>query len=158
MTGFSKDTWELVDRPDFLGFDDLFEKISGGTIKPPSYPPYNVRKFLDDTWLIEVAAAGFAVEELSVATEQNKLKIVGSKNEVESNDGWIHRGLAKRDFLLSFSLGEFVEVSSVDLENGVLKISLARLVPDEKKPKKIEIGFKKAVLPNLESKPELITE
>lgn len=146
-----RDLWESIDFPNWIGFDEIFEKISGGTIKAPSYPPYNIIKDSESKWTLEIASAGFAESDFDIGMNDGKLTIA-AKKDTSQDTQFTHRGIANRDFSLTFNLGEYVEVTETSYVNGLLVISLERIVPEEKKPRKIEIGFKK------EPEKQLLTE
>ncbi len=116
-----------VDRSS-LGFGKLFREFDdlGAFIKKPNYPPYNVRNYLDGSARIEIACAGFNTNELSVQTNSRKLCIKGEKyEEVDTDEGFVHRGIATRNFNLSFNLeSREIKVYSAAYENGLLTIIL----------------------------------
>lgn len=126
----AKEIWKEVDAT-FVGFEKFFEQISGGTMKPiPSFPPYNVRHYGDHTLTVEVATAGFDASELNVEVNSDKLSISGKKSEADDDSGYTHKGIAARNFDLSFKLAENLEVISSTYVNGLLTVSLKRLVPE----------------------------
>jgi molecular chaperone IbpA len=126
-----------------VGFDRLFNRLDnivGQETK--SYPPYNIERVDDDSWTVSIAVAGFAADDIAIESKENGLAIKGAK-PVPANDTereFLHRGIAERSFELRFQLGDYVEVNSADLENGLLIVGLRREVPDSKKPRKIAIG------------------
>jgi molecular chaperone IbpA len=123
-----------------VGFDELFNTLDRGSAMPVKYPPYNIEKINDDSWAITVAVAGFASEELEVTVEDNQLRITGTKtNDSEKNREFIHKGIGNRNFVHTWTLGQHVEVSNAAHENGLLTVSLVRIVPDELKPRRIQI-------------------
>ena len=93
----------------------------------------------NDTTVINVAAAGFSKKDITITTEEQVLKIEGKKDKKESEGEIVHNGIAGRDFKLTFALAEFYEVDSAKMSDGILTIKLVKNVPDEKKPKVIEI-------------------
>jgi len=105
----------------------------------PSYPPYDIIDQKNDTTVINVAAAGFSKKDITITTEEQVLKIEGKKDKKESEGEIVHNGIAGRDFKLTFALAEFYEVDSAKMSDGILTIKLVKNVPDEKKPKVIEI-------------------
>jgi molecular chaperone IbpA len=128
--------------PDFhktlLGFDRLVEDFQ--SFNNAGYPPYNVEKSGDDKYQITLALAGFVRDDLKIDVQEGTLTVSGKKEEVESDDVEIlHRGIANRSFTRNWSLAEYVEVIEAKMENGMLYISLERIVPEEKKPKSIKI-------------------
>jgi molecular chaperone IbpA len=117
-------------------FEELFEQK-----KPQTYPPYNIVKFDDDNYQIQIAVAGFDKNEIVIETKNNQLTVNGEiKSAYTSDVVFLYRGLSTRDFSHSFTLSDTVVVKSADIVNGVLKIDLQNIVPEEKKPRKIPIG------------------
>ena len=133
MVTFDWDTY----TPYMLGFDDEINRInrlasfaSGGT----NYPPYNIITGSDNRTILEVALAGFAKEDIEVATEQNILTIRSYPKEKEAVK-YAHKGIASRSFSKSWQLGEDMEVKDVDYENGMLTVQLQKIVPEGKQKK-----------------------
>ena len=135
-------------RPFTVGFDDMFEHFDNMSNHLPqmaanNYPPYNIVKTGSLTYDIEVALAGYGKKDISVDFEDNILKIQSVKSkeekEVEDNDGVLHQGIAKRSFTKSFTIADDVEVKGAELKDGLLKVSLERIVPESKKPRTISI-------------------
>lgn len=114
------------DSPFLLGFEPL-ERLLERTAKSAgdTYPPYNIEATQDGGIAITLAVAGFAKEEISVTVEDRQLVIRGRQNEA-SGKTFLHRGIAARQFLRAFVLADGIEVRSAALENGLLKIVLAR--------------------------------
>ncbi|MBX6323137.1 MAG: Hsp20 family protein [Rhodospirillaceae bacterium] len=125
-----------------IGFDRVFtllESVSR-TQGGDNWPPYNILKTGPDSYRITMAVAGFTPEELSVTHEPNMLVVSGAKAESEPEDvAYLHRGIAERAFQRRFELADHVEVTSARLENGLLTIELVRELPEEMKPRRIEI-------------------
>jgi molecular chaperone IbpA len=139
VTQFAMD---FFNDPFFIGFNRDFDKLSRihthatGT----NYPPYNVITTEDeDIFFIELAVAGFAKEDLDVSVKEQVLTVKGEIKDSENEPTYAHRGIAARKFSREFALGEFIEVTGAVAENGMLKISLERIVPEDKKPKSIKI-------------------
>ena len=135
-------------RPFTVGFDDMFEHFDHMANHLPSltannYPPYNIVKTGSLTYDIEVALAGYGKKDISVDFEDNILKIQSVKSkeekEVEDNDGVLHQGIAKRSFSKSFTVADDIEVKGAELKDGLLKVSLEKIVPDHKKARTINI-------------------
>ena len=133
MVTFDWDTY----TPYMLGFDDEINRInrlasfaSGGT----NYPPYNIITGSDNRTILEVALAGFAKEDIEVATEQNILTIRSYPKEKEAVK-YAHKGIASRSFSKSWQLGEDMEVKDVDYKNGMLTVQLQKIVPEGKQKK-----------------------
>ena len=115
-----------------------FERAFGNTGNN-TYPPYNVVKVTDEKFTMEFALAGLEKSDISVTTDKNVLTIKADhSNEVEEKQ-YLHKGIATRKFTRSFSLPEFFEVEDAWYHDGILYISLIRNIPEEKKPKSIEI-------------------
>jgi molecular chaperone IbpA len=115
-----------------------FEKTFGNATTN-NYPPYNVVKIDDDKIVMEFAVAGFAKDEVKITTEKNVLTIKADKTETDSEKKYLHKGIATRKFVRSFTLPEYYEVESAGMDNGILYIDLIKNVPEEKKPKAITI-------------------
>jgi molecular chaperone IbpA len=103
------------------------------------FPPYNIETDGEDAYRITVAVAGFGKHELNIKLEKEELSIIGKKEPVEDKISYLHRGIAGRSFNLKFNLSDHVKVVHANLENGALVVDLEREIPDELKPRKIEI-------------------
>ncbi len=125
----------------FVGFDDQFNRLAkihdDVTKNIPNYPPYNIRKTGDNTYVIEIAVAGFGKQEIDITLEDNKLIVAGSTKD--DGDNFLFRGIANRAFTRTFALDDQIEIQDAALINGMLKIALERIIPEHKKPKKIEV-------------------
>ena len=135
-------------RPFTVGFDDMFEHFDNMSNHLPqltanNYPPYNIVKTGSLSYDIEVALAGYSKKDVSVNYEDNVLKIESVKSkeekEVEDNDGVLHKGIAKRNFMKHFTIADDMEVKGAELKDGLLKVSLEKIVPDHKKARTINI-------------------
>jgi molecular chaperone IbpA len=135
-------------RPFTVGFDDMFDHFDHMVDHLPhmtanNYPPYNIVKTGSLTYDIQVALAGYNKKDVSINYEDNILKIESVKSkdekEVEENDGVLHKGIAKRNFMKSFTIAEDVEVKGAELKDGLLTVSLEKIVPDHKKARTINI-------------------
>ena len=135
-------------RPITIGFDNIFdhfENMFDGnvmTIPQVNYPPYNIVRTGDNTYDIELALAGFSKEDINVEYENNVLTVKSIKKAEETEeqaDGVIHRGISKRMFSKSFTVADEVEVKGAELKDGLLKVSLERIIPESKKPRTIKI-------------------
>jgi molecular chaperone IbpA len=119
-----------------IGFDRMFQEVehlSGNT-----YPPHNIIKVDEDSYKIEVAVAGFKRDELAVELDETVLKITGDKTD-KSTTSYIYRGLASRSFVKVLHLADHIEVKEVELSDGILTISLEKVIPEELKPRKLKI-------------------
>lgn len=139
-TFFSNDQLKDFDKF-FVGFDEHFNKIAqlhdDLTKNIPNYPPYNIRKTGDNTYVIELAVAGFGKQEIDITLDDNKLIVSG--NAKDDSDNFLFKGIANRAFTRTFALNDQIEISDAALVNGMLKIALERIIPEHKKPKKIEV-------------------
>lgn len=126
-----------------VGFDRLFDRLDSLTAQEAkTYPPYNIERLDDEAWRVSIAVAGFSKGDISIEAADNSLVIKGGKpapTESETRT-FLHRGIAERSFELRFQLGDHVEVRNAELENGLLHIELKREVPENKKPRQIEIN------------------
>ncbi len=130
-----------------VGFDRLASLLEAATKAeaPSGYPPYNIETTGDDTYRIELAVAGFKSDELNVDVKENVLTITGRKPaNIDDAKRYLHRGLAERNFERRFQLADFVVVTTADLADGLLSISLRRELPESMKPRRIEIGARTA--------------
>jgi molecular chaperone IbpA len=120
-----------------VGFDRLFDMLDNAT--RPDWPPYNIEKVREDQYRISMALAGFGPNEIELIQQGNTLTVTGQKKAKTSNEGMLHQGLAFRNFKHSFNLADHVKVASAKLENGLLSVELIREVPEELKPRRIEL-------------------
>lgn len=141
-----------------VGFDEQFNRLSKFhedlTKNVPNYPPYNIKKVDDNKYVIEIAVAGFSRSEIEIEFADDKLIVKGNASEDNEALEWLHKGIATRNFTRTFVLNDQVEIQNASLVNGMLQIALERLIPEHKKPKKIEVTEK----PSKKSKPQLLTE
>ena len=122
-----------------IGFEQLFQEFDSIHKENSNvYPPHNVVKLTDDSYVIELAVAGFSQEELNIETIENSLVITGEKAEKDERE-YSHKGISARKFTRRFTLAEYVHISGASLQNGVLSISLEKVIPEEKKPRTIKI-------------------
>lgn len=130
----------------FVGFDDQFNRLQklhdDLTKNIPSYPPYNIRKTGENTYVVEMAVAGFGQSEIDIEIDGDKLIIRGNVSAENEASDYVFKGIAARAFTRSFAIDDKVEVKGAELFNGMLKIALERMVPEEKKPKKIQVKAK----------------
>ena len=135
-------------RPVTVGFDDIFDHFErmfdGDVMNIPqvNYPPYNIVKTGENTYDIELALAGFIKDDINVEYENNVLTVKSIKKADEKDEqanGVIHRGISKRMFTKSFTVADDVEVKGAELKDGLLKVSLERIIPESKKPRTIKI-------------------
>jgi molecular chaperone IbpA len=142
-------TLRSVDIPQLhkfgIGFDSILHELLRVNSHQNNYPPHNVIKTGEDTVLIEIAVAGFGEDEINMTIQNRTLTISGTKENVGEpiNYEYLHRGLGGRNFKQEFSLAEYVEVIEAVNKNGILTIYLERKVPEENKPKTIDIKYTK---------------
>ena len=133
-------------RPITVGFDDMFDHFEHmmddrfwqGSVA--NFPPYNIVKTGENTYDIELALAGFNKKDIEVEYKENVL-VVKSKKQEEAKDedgNIIHRGISKRMFAKSFTIANDVEVKGAELKDGLLKVSMERIIPEHKKAKTID--------------------
>jgi len=108
--------------------------------KSTGYPPYNISQVEDNVYLIEIALAGVKREDISLQEDQGTLTVSYTPAEKDENWNWLYKGIASRSFTQRFSLADNVKVKSAKMVNGLLTITLERLIPESKKPKQILIS------------------
>ena len=136
VTQFAMD---LFNDPFFIGFNRELSRLNTAyKTNSQSYPPYDLLKLDDDTYQISLAIAGFSREDIDVSVDNGTLIIRGEIVEVTDAEV-VHKGIAGRKFVRSFALGEYMEVTSAELKDGMLHVNVVRIVPEEKKPKSIKI-------------------
>ena len=135
-------------RPVSVGFDSIFDHFEkmfddddGFRFPLINYPPYNIVKTGTYTYNIEVALAGYNKKEISVEYADGVLNIKSIKEEKsdDKKDGVIHKGIAKRYFSKSFTIADDIKIEGAELKDGLLKVSLMKIVPEGKKPKTITV-------------------
>jgi molecular chaperone IbpA len=130
---------DLFNDPFFIGFNrELGRLNTAHKVNSQSYPPYDLLKLDEDTYRLSVAVAGFSKENVNVSIDDGTLVIKGEIVEVTDAEV-VHKGIAGRKFTRTFALGEYMEVSSAELKDGMLTINIVRIVPEDKKPKVIKI-------------------
>lgn len=124
-----------------IGFDRIFDALEAANRQDPAgnWPPYDIVKTGDDDYRITMAVAGFARDELTITYEPNLLMVSGQKAG-QDNGQYLHHGIAERAFQRRFELADHVKVLAADLENGLLTVDLKRELPEEMKPRRIEIA------------------
>jgi len=129
-------------RHSTVGFDRLFDLIENGTSlqTAENYPPFDIEHDGKDRYRISLAVAGFNQDEIDITAQQNLLIISGRKQQDEKDGQYLHRGIAARSFERRFALGDYVKVRNAGMKDGLLSIDLVREIPEEMKPRKIQIG------------------
>lgn len=136
-------------RPLSVGFDSVFDHFEsmfnddfGLRVPTVNYPPYNIVKVEDNKYNVEVALAGYNKKDIEVITENGQLTIKSKKSDKDESkeDGdVIYKGIAKRYFERSFTIADDVEIKGAELKDGLLTVALEKIVPENKKPKVIDI-------------------
>ena len=130
-------------RPFSVGFDELFDHFNNTleyTVKQPtSYPPYNINKVDDLNYQIEMALAGFNKKDIEIKSALSQLTIKSVENDDKEEKETLHRGISKRKFSRTFTLAEDIKVNGAELKDGMLLVDLEKIVPEEKKPRTIDI-------------------
>ena len=141
----------------FVGFDEQFNRMAklhdDITKNIPNYPPYNIKKTGDNTYTIEMAVAGFAKQDIEIEFADDKLIVKGTAKEDQGD--YLFKGIAGRNFTRTFALNDQIEIKGAEMFNGMLQIALERIIPEHKKPKKIEV---KETSTSTKSKKELLLE
>jgi molecular chaperone IbpA len=124
-----------------VGFDRLLDLLGQAEGNAQGYPPYNIERSDENHYRVTLAVAGFAEKDLGIEVRDGVLTIEGkTQPEANAKSSYLHQGIAGRAFERQFQLAEHVEVRGARLENGLLHIELQRVVPEEKKPRKITIN------------------
>lgn len=121
-----------------LGFDRIFNILENTTLTTTAFPPVNIIKVDDDNFVIELAVAGYKQNEIEISSELNSLKVVGKKEEKDERT-YISKGIAGRSFSRDFTLADTIVVRKANLSDGILSIHMENVIPEGKKPRKIEI-------------------
>lgn len=128
----TKYTWSVY-SPFSVGLDEIFNRLDAMTGHGTSYPPYNLIKNDNSNYEIEIALAGFKADEIEVSTEQNILTVASKIEKRDSERTYLHKGLSKRSFRNTWQLADDVKVADVNFQDGLLSISLEKIIPEEKK-------------------------
>ena len=144
---------KLFDMPSMdkllVGYEPMFKRLEEAheslTKAIPNYPPYNIVKIDENKYVIEMAVAGFGKSNLDIEIQDGTLVVSGQSQladmyEEGINNTYIYKGIADRNFTRKFSIADSVEIKNADLINGMLKIWLENIIPDNKKPKKVDIN------------------
>ena len=130
-------------RPHTIGYDNIFDHFNDmfetSTSLQTNYPPYDIVKHSDTHYDIQVALAGYSKDDIEVEVKENTLSIKSVKKDEDDKVEVLHRGISKRYFERSFTIADDVKVNSAELKDGLLIVSLERVVPEHKKPRLIKI-------------------
>ena len=134
-------------RPFSVGFDSIFDEfdrmLESTERYSTNYPPYNIKRVNDTDYRIEVALAGYSKDDIEVELKDSALTVRNKSKEQtvdEKGNGVIHKGISTRQFERAFTISEDIKVKDAELKNGLLTIDLERIIPDEKKPRLIDIN------------------
>lgn len=145
-------TTDILNDPFFVGFDRIFDRMNAmnrSANNVSNYPPYNLINAGDDTYLIEIAVAGFSEKDFDIELHDGVLSISAEvETNAEDEKTYLHKGIAARSFKRVFTLADTIVVEDVSLKQGMLVVKLRNEIPEEKKPRKIQIT----------SDPELLLE
>ena len=135
-------------------FDDVEKLLSMDVQKVnQSFPPHNIIKLDDTRYVVELAIAGFSKDEIEITAEDGTLTIKGEKKDKEVELTYLHRGIGTRSFTKQLTIADTVEVKGAEFKDGILRVGLENIIPEAKKPRKIEIGNELK-----EFKPQLLQE
>jgi len=125
-----------------IGFDRMFALFdeSLGNTKLSAYPLYNLIEVSDDDYVIEIALAGFSIDDITITQNDGKLMIEGSKPKSDEGSVYLYHNISSRAFTREFLLAEYLNVEAAEMRNGMLRINLHRELPEEKKPRHISIS------------------
>ena len=132
-------------RPVSVGFDSVFDHFESMFNESPSlhtnYPPYDILKTDEHSYVIELAVAGFSKKDIEVTVENGVLTVESNRQGNSESNGQeiIHRGISKRYFKKSFSISDDVEIRGAELKDGLLRISMEKIIPESRKRKEISI-------------------
>jgi molecular chaperone IbpA len=136
-----------------IGFDrmgSLLDNALRSQKESSGFPPYDIEATGENRYAITLAVAGFEESELDIQVEKGVLRVRGKKGEEGEEKSWLYRGIANRSFERKFNLADHIEVSSADLKNGLLTVSLVKEIPEAMKPRSIAIGATGATLEHQE--------
>jgi molecular chaperone IbpA len=140
MTNLKANT--LFPRSSFVGFDHLFQDLDWvARHAADTYPPHNIVKVGENDYQIEIAVAGFTLNDLEIEQDERTLTVKGEKvkTEGEEEPSYIHKGISQKKFKRVFRLSEYVYVDGASLKDGILSVNLKFELPEEKRPRKIDI-------------------
>lgn len=133
--------------PYIIGFDKVFDQLqemgTSAAKNVPNWPPYNIKQVKDNKYVIEMAVAGFAKQDIEVTLEGNKLVIKGESKDLD-NENYLWKGIANRAFQRTFTLNDAIEIKDAEIANGMLKVWLENMYHAQENIKKITIKEKDA--------------
>ena len=122
-----------------VGFESLLDLLEQGSEASQGYPPYNIERTDENNYRVTVAVAGFAEKDLNIEVRDGVLTVEGTRDQ-DNKTTYLHQGIGGRSFQRQFQLAEHMEVRGARLENGLLSVELERVIPEEKKPRRIAIN------------------
>ena len=135
-------------------FDDVEKLLASDVAKvSTSFPPHNIIKLDESRYVVELAIAGFSKDEIDITVEDGSLIVKGEKKDKDTEVTYLHRGIGTRSFTKTLTVADTIEVKGAEFKDGILRIGLENIIPEHKKPRKIEIGSELK-----EFKPELLQE
>ena len=135
-------------------FDDVEKLLASDVAKvSTSFPPHNIIKLDESRYVVELAVAGFSKDEIEITVEDGTLIVKGVKEDKESDVQYLHKGIGTRSFTKTLTIADTIEVKGAEFKDGILRIGLENIIPEHKKPRKIEIGQELK-----EFKPQLLQE
>ena len=141
----SKQIFDTLSLPQILnytiGFDRTFDRLESVNSTTDNYPPYNIKKLGGDSpkYILELALAGFGKKDIDVKLADGTLSIKSNKDENTEAEEMLHKGISTRNFERKFTLADDIVIQSAKLKDGLLSIELEQIVPEDKKPRTIEI-------------------
>ncbi len=135
-----------------VGFDRLFDMLDAGTARS-DWPPYDIEKSGENRYRITMAVAGFGPDDIELTQNGNVLLVSGQKKGDKEQREFLHQGIAFRQFKQTFNLADHLKVVAADIEDGLLWVDLVREVPEQLKPRRIEIGTSKALARDQDNRP-----
>jgi len=139
-----------------VGFDRLLDMLD--TNVRPDWPPYNIERKNEDEYRISMAVAGFGADEIELVQHGTTLVVTGQRKAEQNEWQTLHQGMAFRSFKQTFNLADHVKVTGADLRDGLLSIDLMREVPEQLKPRRIEIAAASGTLPGQDNRPMQISQ
>jgi molecular chaperone IbpA len=135
-------------------FDDVEKLLASDVAKvSSSFPPHNIIKLDESRYVVELAVAGFSKDEIDITVEDGSLTVKGEKKEKDTDVTYLHRGIGTRSFTKTLTVADTIEVKGAEFKDGILRIGLENIIPEHKKPRKVEIGSELK-----EFKPQLLQE
>ena len=135
-------------------FDDVERLLASDVAKvSSSLPPHNILKLDESRYVVELAVAGFSKDEIEITVEDGSLTVKGDKKEKDTDVQYLHRGIGTRSFTKTLTVADTIEVKGAEFKDGILRIGLENIIPEHKKPRKVEIGNELK-----EFKPQLLQE